>query len=149
MTNITLSVPPELAQALPSDPNSLAEVLALGLQQWQADPTTVIDLTDIEKVYVLRGPDEIQAFLKTAPYLVDLLKAAYPFLQKQFGDNVQVALEVIDDPEVEDWRTLFGYILTSLPVDEALSRLNRFDEGWLAHQSDQVQAQLAFNLEFV
>ncbi len=149
MTDIMLSVSPELAQALPSDPDNLAQVLALGLQQWQADQTTTIDLTDIEQFYVLRRPAEIQNFLITAPYLIDILKTACMPLQNHFGSEIKTALAVVNDPEVEDWRTLFVYILTSLPVDEALTRLERFDEVWLAHQPDHVQDQLSFNLEFV
>ena len=31
---ITIAVPPEVAKDLPADPDTLAEVLALGLQQW-------------------------------------------------------------------------------------------------------------------
>lgn len=34
-TYVTIQIPPELAEALPSDPATRTEVLSLGLQQWR------------------------------------------------------------------------------------------------------------------
>ncbi|HRV91955.1 MAG TPA: hypothetical protein P5526_07315 [Anaerolineae bacterium] len=149
MTNITLSIPPELARELPSDPESLAQVLALGLKQWQVSQSVDVDLTKLQQVYKLRQPDETQRFLKAFPDLVEALEAAYPPLQNLFGDAVPVHLEVLHDPEVEEWHTLTAYILTSLPINEALNRLARFDETWLVHQPETIQDHLSFSLEFV
>ena len=149
MTTITLSIPPELLQVVPSDPDNLARVLTLGLQQWQTDYSAVIDLTKIEQLYSLRRPTEVKNFLKSSPYLIETLQTAYVHLQNCFGSNVRATLEVINDPEVDEWRTLFVYILNSLPVDEALSHLSHFDEEWIAGQPDRIQDQLTFNLEFV
>jgi hypothetical protein len=60
-----------------------------------------------------------------------------------------VTLEVVSDPEVEGVEELFAYILTSLPVNEALARLHRLDEEWFLDQLDRVGGRFNFNLEFV
>jgi len=49
---------------------------------------------------------------------------------------------------VEGAKELFAYIRTSLPVDEALSRLDKFDEEWFLDQLDRAGGRFNFNLEF-
>jgi len=87
--------------------------------------------------------------LHTYPQLVEVLLEARLYLQKYFGPAPQVTLEVVSDPEVEGVEELFAYILTSLPVDEALARLDRLDEEWFLDQLDRVGGRFNFNLEFV
>jgi hypothetical protein len=53
------------------------------------------------------------------------------------------------DPEVEGLDVLFGYISTDLPVEEALERLERFDEMWFLDAMPDIPARLNFNLRFV
>jgi len=88
-------------------------------------------------------------FLHTHPQLIEVLLEASVYLQKHFGPDPQVTLEVVSDPEVEGVEELFAYILTSLPVNEALARLHRLDEEWFLDQLDRVGGRFNFNLEFV
>jgi hypothetical protein len=70
-------------------------------------------------------------------------------VQEHFGSGIPVVLEVVSDPEVEGWDQLFAYILTSLPVREALAQLNKLDKEWFLDQLDRVDGLFNFNLEFV
>ena len=88
-------------------------------------------------------------FLHAYPQLIEVLLEAYVYLQKYFGPDPQVTLEVVSDPEVEGVEELFTYILTSLPVNEALARLDKLDEEWFLDQLDRVGGRFNFNLEFV
>jgi len=106
-------------------------------------------LSRIEEIYSLRDPPTIRQFLRTYPQLIDVLLEAYDYLRKYFGPDLQVTLEVVSDPEVEGMDELFAYILTSLPVDEALARLDRLDKEWFLDQLDRVDGRFNFNLEFV
>ena len=106
-------------------------------------------LCQIEEIYSLRDPTSVRRFLHTYPQLVEVLLDAHVYLQKYFGPDPQVILEVVSDPEVEGMDELFAYILTSLPVDEALARLDRLDEEWFLDQLDRVAGRFNFNLEFV
>lgn len=106
-------------------------------------------LYQLEEIYSLRNAAAIQRFLHAYPQLVEILLEACVYLQEHFGPDPQVTLEVVSDPEVEGVEELFAYILTSLPVHEALARLHRLDEEWFLDQLDRVGGQFNFNLEFV
>jgi len=106
-------------------------------------------LHQLEGIYSLRNAAAVRRFLRAYPQLVEVLLAARVSLQKYFGPDPQVTLEVVSDPEVEGVEELFAYIRTSLPVDEALAQLNRLDEEWFLGQLDRVGERFNFNLEFV
>lgn len=106
-------------------------------------------LRQIEEIYSLRDPATAWRFLHTHPQLIEVLLEAHVYLQKYFGPDPQVALAVVSDPEVEGMEELFAYILTPLPVDEALARLNRLDEEWFLDQLNRVGGRFNFNLEFL
>ncbi|MGH9803355.1 MAG: hypothetical protein ACRD82_23575, partial [Blastocatellia bacterium] len=65
-----------------------------------------------------------------------------------FGENSQIALEVVQDPEDGD-RKLFAFVLTPLPATEALKRRDLFDEEWWLDASEQARGQLIFDVEFI
>jgi hypothetical protein len=119
------------------------------------DIQRVLDITEsqrlhqIEEMYSLRHAATVRRFLHVYPHLIQVLLEAHVYLQKYFGPDPQVALEVVSDPEVEGLEELFAYILTSLPVDEALARLDKLDEEWFLDQLDRVDGRFNFNLEFV
>lgn len=123
--------------------------------RWQHGPgsSTIAgreaQLRGLEDVYILRPPAEVRRFLNTQPELIDFLLDAYAQLQSHFGPGVQAALEVVRDPEVENSEKLFAYILSPLPVDEALARLDALDEDWFLDQLDRVGGRFNFNLQFV
>jgi len=106
-------------------------------------------LHQFEELYSLRNAATVRRFLHAYPRLVKVLLEARLYLQKYFGPAPQVTLEVVSDPEVEGVEELFAYILTSLPVDEALARLDKLDEEWFLDQLDRVGGRFNFNLEFV
>ncbi len=106
-------------------------------------------LRRLEEIYFLRDAAAVKRFLHARPQLAEVLLEARVHLQKYFGPDPQVALEVASDPETEGLEELFAYIRTPLPVDEALARLNRLDEEWFLDQLDRVDGQFNFNLEFV
>jgi len=104
-------------------------------------------LLQLEDLYIFRRADEVRRFLTAYLELIEFLLEAYAHLQRHFGPDPQVVLEVVSDPEIEGSEELFTYIRTSLPVDEALARLDSLDEEWFLDQLDQVGRQFNFNLE--
>jgi hypothetical protein len=105
-------------------------------------------LRQLEEIYVFPQAATVRPFLRTHPQLVEALLEAYVYLQEYFGPEPQMVLEVVSDPEVEGWDELFAYILTALPVDEALARLDRFDQEWFLDQFDWTDGLLNFDVEF-
>jgi len=106
-------------------------------------------LRRLGEFYSFRDALAIRGFLRAHPQLTEVLLEAHAHLQECFGPDPQVALEVVSDPEAEGPDELFAYILTSLPADEALVRLDRLDEEWFLDQLDRVGTFFNFNLEFV
>jgi len=104
-------------------------------------------LEKLEAMYSLRDRAEVEHFLQTYPHLINVLLESYPHLLEHFGSDVKVALEVVSDPEVGDWRQLFAYILTPMPVREALDRLDRLDKEWFLDQLDRTDGLLTFDIE--
>lgn len=102
----------------------------------------------LRRLYDLRNPTAIQAFLERYPALVDVLVEAYPYLQRHFDVSPPVPLELVQDAEAADRATLFAFIPTTLPVVEARARMYSFDDAWFLDQLDRVGSLLNFNLEF-
>jgi hypothetical protein len=104
--------------------------------------------SSIESFYTVQDEDAVFAFLTKHPEIRVLLIEARQPLSKLFGPNPQVELRVVSDPEAEGFEELFGYIRTSLPVEEALAQLDAFDEAWLLNALDRANGKLNFNLVF-
>ena len=127
------------------------ESIRLHAAQYVTLPDTIESqrLYQLEEVYSLRDAAAVRRFLHACPQLVEVLLEAHVYLQKYFGPDPQVTLRVVSDPEAESMDELFAYILTPLPVDEALARLDRLDEEWFLDQLDRVDGKFNFNLEFL
>lgn len=106
-------------------------------------------LAQIKGLYSLRDAAFVMGFLRIYPALIDLLLEAPTYLERTFGPNPQVVLEIVVDPESEDSEELFANIRTSLPVEEALERLNQLDDVWFLAQLGQTGGRFNFNLEFI
>ncbi len=102
----------------------------------------------IEALYSLRNASVVRHFLRDHPEVIESLIEARPYLEEHFGPDTRAWLEVVGDPEAADERQLFAYIASGLPVDEAVKRLDAFDEGWFLDHVDRVAGRLNFNLEF-
>lgn len=101
----------------------------------------------LDNVYSVRDASKVYRFLQEHDELVGFLLEAYPQIEKHFGPAPQVKLQVISDPEGHGLEQLFAYIHTSLPVQEALSRLELLDEEWFLDQIDRVGDVFNFNVE--
>jgi len=102
----------------------------------------------LDEIYSTRDARTVHGFLRTHLQLVDVLLEASPYLDKHFGPNPHVVLEVLSDPEVEGADELIARIFTSLPVEEAMARLDRLDEEWFLDQLDRVSGMFNLNLAF-
>ena len=98
--------------------------------------------------YWFRDPPRVQQYLHSHPQLEEVLIDAWPHLRRHFGPDVQVFLEVVSDPEIETWDQLIAHVRTAHQPEEALYRLDQFDDEWFLDQLSRVSGQMNFNLEF-
>lgn len=106
-------------------------------------------LHKLEEMYSFRDAPEVQRFLCTHPHLIDVLLEAQPYLEKYFGSDPEVVLEVVNDRETSSWQQLFAYIRTSLSPDEAMAQLDKLDEAWFLDQTDRVDDLFNFSLDVI
>lgn len=101
----------------------------------------------IKQLYASRRPEEVSWFLQAHSFLLPLLMEAHGKIAAYFGSCPDVVLEVIADPETENDRELFAFILTSLPPDEALGKLDQFDKEWWIDEADRAEGKLCIHVE--
>jgi len=78
--------------------------------------------------------EAVKEFLNGRAELVALLCEAPEKVVYYFGDDAELYLNVTIDVETDE-RELFGNICTSLPVIDALDRLDRMDDEWFLKQT--------------
>lgn len=100
------------------------------------------------KFYSYRDQPSVIGFLVRHPPALRLLLEARTHLQKHFGLDPRVVLELVPDPYSDRADKLFAHICTSLPPQEALARLDRLDDEWFLDRLSQVSPHFNFNLEF-
>jgi hypothetical protein len=123
------------------------------IQKWQGPGVSVVSLPPavvrcLERLYIFRDREEVLWFLERYPFLVSLLLEAYEEIWNYFPYS-QVSLEVISDPEALDEYQLLASISTSLAPDEAIDKLEQFDESWWLDALDRVQSKLCIDVEFL
>jgi hypothetical protein len=119
---------------------------------WSSTKENEARLRLLQGFYTLVNADEVHRFLRVYPDAADVLIEARPHIERIFGSNTRVTLEVTFDPDSESLRDseeLFADIQTSLPVDAALARLHKLDQDWFLSQLCRVKGRLNFSLEFV
>lgn len=99
-------------------------------------------------IFQFKNYSEVKGFLKKNGYLANVLLPALAKVRAYFGENTQVALDVVTDIE-DGERLLFAFVRTPFPVSEALARRDRFDEEWWWEASTQARGQLIFDVEFI
>jgi len=87
-------------------------------------------------------------FLRRNTDLAWVLVGAREAIEASFGPVI-IRLDVVKDPEDEGAEErLFGYIRSSLPLDDALLALKRFDEEWFLDNLRITSNRLNFDFEF-
>jgi len=98
--------------------------------------------------YKLSNPSKLLSFFEKNSYLIPVVIEAYEELKERFPSE-KLVLEVVSDSEDDSCDELFAYINTSLPVEEALQKLDDLDEQWFLNKLDETKGLFNFNLKFV
>jgi hypothetical protein len=106
------------------------------------------DLKYISENYLFRNKKQVFAFIQENPYLIDLLVDAYQKIQYFFSSCTEVFLQIVGEPESSNDKQLIAWISLSLNPDEAIARLDQFDEEWWLDEMERAQDKLCFTIEF-
>lgn len=111
------------------------------------DPTPEIARLRLRTEF--RDGTEVAAFLELHAGVANALLNAIDRIPEFFGEGAPIALEMLWDPENPEHDALYALIQTSLPAEEALRRLKRFDEAWWLGAIDHARGGVTISLEFV
>lgn len=99
--------------------------------------------------YELRNAADFAEYIASHPQLTDFLRAGHQELRRLFGPEPKFVLEIVRDPEASTPSDfLFVNIRTSMPIEDAMTLLDQFDEDWYLGQLDGFGELVNFNLEF-
>jgi hypothetical protein len=106
-------------------------------------------LDAVEKLFEIGDVPGVRRYLDGQPTLVPLLVEARRAIPRYFPDPTGVRLELLADRDDGDHVDLFAIIRTVLPEDEALRRLDRFDEEWWLEAAVRGNGHLTIDVESV
>lgn len=106
-----------------------------------------IEVRALDRLYIFKERLEVLNFIDLHPFLVPLLFEAVGRIA-QFFPEPQLSLEVVSDFEFPDSSQLVLSIETTLSPDEALKRLDRFDDDWWLDAAREAEGGLCIDVEF-
>lgn len=111
--------------------------------------TETTAVADIERQYVLHDAQTVRKYLRSHPFLVPLLQEAYGEIERCFGNNLSVVLEVVVDPEIPNYRKLWVLMQIGREPGAARAKLDCLDDQWWLPQSHRANGSMNIGLEFV
>ena len=97
--------------------------------------------------FLLKDHEGVYEFLAQNQKLLELLRSVGVKLHDYFPGS-PLRLELIHDPEIENFSQLVVRVITELPVDDAMDRLDRFDYEWWLEHLCEAENKICVNLEF-
>jgi hypothetical protein len=86
----------------------------------------------LEEIYTFLEPEKVKTFLRRHEELIPILFEAPEHINRVFGQNPSLYLELLEDPEDND-ECLFLIIGTNRNPKEAVELLRRLQEDWRRH----------------
>jgi hypothetical protein len=109
-----------------------------------------LDLKHLERMYGFRNRRDVMNFIREHPFLLPLLLEARPAIERHFGREARVVLEVLIDPEDHPAQpVLYACVQTHLSAKEASRLLDQFDEDWWLDASENAHGELCMTVDFV
>lgn len=108
--------------------------------------TTEGVISELNRLYDFRD-EQVESFLEENLSLAGLLFEAHKKALEFFGPEVQMALEMVADPEALGDRQLFVLIHTGLSRREARARLSELDTAWWLDTLPSAEGKMEIDLD--
>ena len=105
-------------------------------------------INHIKRTYSITTQTQFTSFTDRFPFLLELLVDASDQLLRIFPNETIYRLEIEHDLEDENIEELVCLICTDLAPDEALKKLDAFDEAWFLDNLENTAGKLIFTLSF-
>lgn len=100
------------------------------------------------KRYSMHNAEEVLSFLGNHFHVAGLLTDAIEHIDTIFTETPDLVLRLDTDPEEPNFKQIVANIVTSLDPDEALEKLDQFDDSWWLLSSSKAKGKLSFNIAF-
>lgn len=100
---------------------------------------------DLKEQYQIPDEARVFAFLRQHSQLISVLQEGRAVVAVIFGEETPIRLHLQRDPEV-GLEYLIAWILTDLPVGEAVDRLLELNDTWFGERLTIVGELLSYNL---
>jgi len=137
-----------LSQLPETEQDEIATLILEQITTKENSPTQVspAEIESLEKFYTFRGKTKILQFLAKYPFLISTLLSVPDNIRTYISDS-QLSLEVLTDPEINDYLQLFIQISTQLDLDEAIDKLDKFEDDWWLQIPYEVRKLIAIDVE--
>ncbi len=102
----------------------------------------------LEQAYVFKDEYTVRAFIEKNPSLISILKEIYANILRYFPQS-QIRLNIFSDPDITGSDELAATVITSMSPEEALEKLNQFDENWWLDAMSSINGKISINVEFI
>ncbi len=106
------------------------------------------DTIALQKAFEAEDWNGVQSFIQARPQLATLLLEAKSLIQKIFGPDVLVRLNVVPDYEDNAEFLLFADIQTHDSALVAFDKMNLFESEWWLDAAPKAEGLLHFSVEF-
>ena len=89
---------------------------------------------------------EAAEFLNQHPHLYSVLLESVEQIHNIFGQDVELQLRFVKDPEIPNYQTLFCYIWVSMSVAEALEKLDVFEDEYYLQLPNDIIDDLIYDV---
>jgi hypothetical protein len=100
----------------------------------------------LSTLYSISEKIRVFNFLHVSNHLYKPLFEAHSIIEEIFGQRIKIELKIVTDVDVDEHQELFAYIYTDLPPEDALEKLDQFDEEWLLDNIEIFNEKLNFNI---
>lgn len=99
--------------------------------------------------YRMENGQTVRRFLGSHPQVRRVLEEAQDYVMEYFGADVEVVLEVVQDPDVRQRRKLVARVVTDKPIEEAFGQLQAFAHDWFTAEFAKVDGLVNFDVTCV
>jgi hypothetical protein len=102
----------------------------------------------VEERYAVSNPEAVRRYLHFNPFLAELLTEADDRIKLLFGNDTQLKLELLQDPE-SDEEELFIVIVTAMSSEDAIKLQDRLENEWWLANLGKARQRLNIDIEFI
>jgi len=107
------------------------------------------ELTGLKELLIFRNVAIVEDYLKRNYTLIETLLEAYLEIEKRFGFDPQICLEIITDPETPQFEQLVAFIRTTMNAEDAFDALTSLEEEWWLEHTSFTTGLLCIHLECI